>query len=60
MSTILVFVGIISIVLLLIGFSVSLLTDFDSNIGLIIFFCGLILAITFLAGIQRDEQNELI
>lgn len=55
MSTILVFVGIISIVLLLIGFSVSLLTDFDSNIGLIIFFCGLILAITFLAGIHNEE-----
>lgn len=55
MSTILVFVGVISIVLLLIGFSVSLLTDFDSNIGLIIFFCGLILAITFLAGIHNEE-----
>ena len=56
MSTILVFVGIISIVLLLIGFSVSLLTNFDSNIGLIIFFCGLILAgITYFAGIHNEE-----
>lgn len=55
MSTILVFV-IISVVLLFIGFLVSWLTDFDSNIVLIIFFCGLILAgITCLAGIYNKE-----
>lgn len=56
MSTILVFVGIISVVLLFIGFWVSLITDFDSYIGIIIFFCGLILAgITYFAGIQNKE-----
>lgn len=55
MSTISVF-AIISIVLLLIGFSVSLITDFDSYIGVIIFFCGLILAgITYFAGIYNKE-----
>lgn len=55
MSTISVF-AIISIVLLLIGFLVSLITDFDSYIGIIIFFCGLILAgITYFAGIHNKE-----
>lgn len=56
MSTILVFVGIISVVLLFIGFWVSLITDFDSYIGIIILFCGLILAgITYFAGIYNKE-----
>lgn len=43
MSVISVF-AIISVVLLFIGFWVSLITDFDSYIGIIILFCGLILA----------------
>ena len=55
MSVISVF-AIISVVLLFIGFWVSLITDFDSYIGIIIFFCGLILAgITYFAGIQNKE-----
>lgn len=55
MSVISVF-AIISVVLLFIGFWVSLITDFDSYIGIIIFFCGLILVgITYFAGIQNKE-----
>lgn len=55
MSVISVF-AIISVVLLFIGFWVSLITDFDSYIGIIIFFCGLILAgITYFAGIYNKE-----
>ncbi len=55
MSVISVF-AIISVVLLFIGFLVSLITDFDSYIGIIIFFCGLILAgITYFAGIYNKE-----
>ena len=55
MSVISVF-AIISVVLLFIGFWVSLITDFDSYIGIIILFCGLILAgITYFAGIHNKE-----
>lgn len=55
MSVISVF-DIISVVLLFIGFWVSLITDFDSYIGIIILFCGLILAgITYFAGIHNKE-----
>ena len=55
MSVISVF-AIISVVLLFIGFWVSLITDFDSYIGIIILFCGLILAgITYFAGIHKKE-----
>lgn len=55
MSVISVFI-IISVVLLFIGFWVSLITDFDSYIGIIILFCGLILAvITYFAGIHNKE-----
>lgn len=55
MSVISVF-AIISVVLVFIGFWVSLITDFDSYIGIIILFCGLILAgITYFAGIHNKE-----
>ena len=55
MSVISVF-AIISVVLLFIGVWVSLITDFDSYIGIIILFCGLILAgITYFAGIHNKE-----
>lgn len=55
MSVISVFT-IISVVLFFIGFLVLLFTDFDSNIGLIIFCCSLILTgIIYFAGIYNKE-----
>lgn len=60
MSTIQIF-AIISVVLLCVGFVISLLTDFESHLGFIIFICSLIgIAVTFSNMNSNDTETEVI